>query len=148
MGLVGFNTTTKEALILDGGNRAFSTTNISQVGNAVAAVLLQPEETANQFIYVHSFTATQKEILAEFENATGEKWTISESTAEESKAQGQALLAKGDTLGLFPLLKAIILGEGYGSDFTKDAVLSNQKLGLPDQDLASTVAAVVAGKPI
>jgi hypothetical protein len=135
-------------LIFDGGNRAFSATNLSQVGNAVVAVLSKPEETANQFIYIDSFTATQNEILAELEKATGEKWKVTESTTEEAKAEGQALFARGDYSGLLLLLKAIFLGEGYGSDFTKDAVLGNEKLGLPNQDLVSTVTALAAGKAV
>jgi hypothetical protein len=135
-------------LIFDGGNRAFSATNLSQVGNAVVAVLSKPEETANQFIYIDSFTATQNEILSELEKATGEKWKVTESTTEEAKAEGKALFAKGDFSGLLLLLKAIFLGEGYGSDFTKDAVLDNEKLGLPNQDLVSTVTALAAGRAV
>ena len=135
-------------MIFDGGNRAFSASNLSQVGNAVVAVLSKPEETANQFIYVDSFTATQNEILAELEKATGERWRVTESTTEEAKAEGQALFAKGDYSGLLLLLKAIFLGEGYGSDFTKDAVLGNEKLGLPNQDLVSTVTALAAGRAV
>ena len=148
MGLVGFNIHTKEAVIFDGGNRAFSTSNLSQVGNAVVAVLSKPEETANQFIYIDSFTATQNEILAELEKATGEKWKVTESTTKEAKTEGQALFAKGDFSGLLLLLKAIFLGEGYGSDFTKDAVLGNEKLGLPNQDLVLTVTALATGKAV
>ncbi len=135
-------------MILDGGNRAFSSSNLSQIGNAAVAVLLKPEETANQYIYVDSFTTTQNEILAELEKATGEKWKVTESTTEYAKTEGQALFAKGDFSGLLWLLKVIILGEGYGSDFTKDAVLANKKLGLPNQDLVSTAAALAAGKLI
>jgi hypothetical protein len=111
-------------------------------------VLSKPEETANQFIYIDSFTATQNEILAELEKATGEKWKVTESTTAAAKAEGEPLFAKGDFSGLLLLLKVIALGEGYGSDFTKDAVLGNEKLGLPNQDLVSTVAALVAGKSI
>jgi len=57
-------------LIFDGGNRPFSVTNLSQVANAVVAVLLKPEDTANQFLYVDSFTATQNEILDVLEKTT------------------------------------------------------------------------------
>jgi hypothetical protein len=64
------------------------------------------------------------------------------------KAEGELLFAKGDFSGLLMLLKVITFGESYGSDFGKDAVLGNRKLGLPKQDLVSTVAALVAGKPI
>ncbi|KAL9118619.1 MAG: hypothetical protein Q9187_004832 [Circinaria calcarea] len=148
MGLVGFNINTKEAAIFDDGNRKFSTSNLSQVGNAVVAVLLKPEETANQFIYIDSFTATQNEILTELEKATGEKWKVTESTTEAAKTEGQALFAKGDFSGLLLLLNVLFLGEGYGSYFAKEAVLGNEKLGLPKQDLVSTVATLVAGKSI
>jgi hypothetical protein len=135
-------------LILDGGNRAFSTSNLSQIGNAVVAVLSKPEESANQFIYIHSFTATQNEILAELKKATGEKWKVTESTTEAAKAEGEPLFAKGDLTGLLLLLKVITLGEGYGSDFKKDAVLGNEKLSLPNQNLVSTVTALTTGKSI
>ncbi len=79
---------------------------------------------------------------------TGKKWKVTESTTEAAKTEGEPLFAKGDFAGLLLLLKAIFLGEGYGSDLTKDAVLANEKLGLPNQDLASSVAAVLAGKSV
>lgn len=145
---MGFNINTKEALILDDGNRAFSVSNLSQISHAVVAVLLKPEETSNQFIYIHSFTATQNEILAELEKGTGDKWKITKSTTQSAMTEGQKLFANGDFSGLLLLLKVISLDEGYGSDFTSDAVLSNERLGLPNQDLASTVAAVVAGQSV
>jgi hypothetical protein len=135
-------------MILDGGNRKFTTSNLSQIGNAVVAVLLKPEETANQIIRVESFTATQNEILAELESATEEKWKVTESTTESAKAEGLPLFAKGDFLGLMLLLKVVVFGEGYGSDFGKDAILGNKKLGLPNQDLASSVAALATGKSL
>lgn len=145
---MGFNINTKEALIFDGGNKAFSVSNLGQIGNAVVAVLSKPEETANQFIYIHSFTATQNEILAELERTAGEKWKVMESTTEAAKIAGEPLFAEGDFAGLLLLLKVIMLGEGYGSDFTKDAVLDNERLGLPDQGLFSSVEAIVAGKSV
>ncbi|KFY35868.1 hypothetical protein V494_05520 [Pseudogymnoascus sp. VKM F-4513 (FW-928)] len=148
MGLVGFNIHTKEALIFDDGNRRFSTTNLSQLGNAVVAVLSKPAATANQYLYIDSFTASQNEILAALEAETGAKWTVTTSTTDAAVAEGQALFAKGDFSGLLLLLKANFLGEGYGSDFTKDAKLSNELLGLPDQSLAITVKALVKGEGI
>ena len=145
---MGFNINTNEALIVDGGNLPFSTTNLSQIGNAVVAVLKKPAATSNQFIYIDSFTATQNEILAEFEKVTGKKWDVSVTTSEQAKKEGLELFGKGDFAGLLSLLKVIMLSEGYGSDFTKDATLSNSKLGLPDQSLSKTITAIVAGKPI
>lgn len=112
------------------------------------AVLSNPTTTANQYLYIDSFTASQNEILAELESATGEKWTVTESTTEAAVTEGQALFDKGDFAGLLLLLKANFLGEGYGSDYTKDAKLSNEFLGLPNQDLASTVKAIISGEAI
>jgi hypothetical protein len=111
-------------------------------------VLSKPDQTANQFLYIDSFTATQNQILAELEAATGKTWEVSHSTTEACEKDGQELFAKGDYSGLMLLLKAIMLGPGYGSDFTKDATLANEFLGLPKQSLAETVAAVVAGKSV
>ncbi|KFY71508.1 hypothetical protein V499_08342 [Pseudogymnoascus sp. VKM F-103] len=148
MGLVGFNIHTKEALIFDGGDRRFSTSNLSQLGNAIVAILSKPTATVNQYLYIDSFTASQNEILAALESTTGEKWTVTKSTTEAAVTEGQALFAKGDFSGLLLLLKANFLGEGYGSDFTKDAKLSNEILGLPSQDLTSTVRALVKGETI
>ena len=148
MGLVGFNINTKEAVIMDDGDHAFSTSNLSQVGNAVVAVLLKPDETANQFMYVDSFTATQNEVLAELEKATGEKWKVTNKTVDSAKTEGQELFAKGEISGLLLLILVITLGEGYGSDFRKHGTLANKKLDLPNQDLVSTVAALVAGNSI
>lgn len=135
-------------MIFEDGNIQFSTTNMSQMGNAVLAVLLKPEETANQYLFVHSFTATQNEILSEFEKTTGEKWKVSETTVAATEKEGQELLARGDPAGTLLLLKVINFGSGFGSDFTKDHEVSNGKLGLPTQDLTMTVAAVVTGMPI
>lgn len=133
---------------MDGGDRAFTATNLSQVGNAVVSVLSKPEETANQFLYIESFTTTQNSILAELEKATEKKWEVTESTTEAAAKEGTEFFSKGDMSGLMLLLKTIMLGEGYGSDFTKDASLDNEKLGLPKQGLAETVAALAAGKSV
>lgn len=112
------------------------------------AVLSNPTATVNQYLYIESFTASQNEILAALESGTGEKWTVTESNTEVAVTEGQALFDKGDFAGLLLLLKANFLGEGYGTDYTEDAKLSNEFLGLPNQDLASTVKAIVAGEAI
>jgi hypothetical protein len=91
---------------------------------------------------------TQNEILAEREKATGKKWEISELTKDAQAKEGGELLANRDFSGLWLLLKAHFVGEGYGSDFMKDAAFANEKVGLPKQGLAETLAALVAGKSV
>lgn len=39
----------------------------------------------------------------------------------------------------------ITFGKGFGSNFREDAVLSNEELGLPKQDLGWSVASLVEG---
>lgn len=73
---------------------------------------------------------------------------MSHSTTEACEKDGQELSSTGDYAGLMLLLKAIMLGPGYGSDFTMDATLANEFLGLPKQSLAETLAAVVARKSV
>jgi hypothetical protein len=145
--LFGFNTNTHSATIYDGGNKHFSVTNLSQVANAVVAVLLKPEGTANQYLFVDSFTVTQSEILTALETATQKKWEVKNSTLESAEKLGKESLAKGDFQGLLNLLRVVFCGEGYGSDFSKDEVLANEKLGLPKQTLEDTVTRLAEGKP-
>ena len=140
---MGFDVEKKEALIFDGGNKTFSTTLLSHIGNAVVAVLSKPEETANQFIFVHSFTTTQNEILAVAEKATGAKWKVTEQTTAAALAEGEPLFKKGDYSGLFSLLRVITFGDGYGSAFEKEAVEGNKMLDLESQDVEETVKALV-----
>ena len=82
------------------------------------------------------------------EKETGRKWDVTESSTEAAAVEGQELFSKGDYSGLLLLLKVNMLGEGYGSDFTKDAQLANEKLGLPEQSLEATVKALVGGKQV
>jgi hypothetical protein len=112
------------------------------------AVLLKPEETANQFLFVDSFTVTQNEILTALETATQKKWEVTNSTLESAEKIGKESLAKGDFLqGMINLLHVVFFGEGYGSDFSKDEVLANEKLSLPKQTLEDTVTRFAEGKP-
>lgn len=62
--------------------------------------------------------------------------------------EGRERFAKGDFSGLLLLLKAVFMGEGYGSDFTKDEVLGNTKLDLPEQQLERAVKDFVDGREL
>lgn len=108
-------------------------------------MLQHPEETSNKYIYVHSFTVTQNEILAALEKATGTKWDVQHATVEATLVKGKEMLAKGDKSGAILLLQACFMGEGYGSDFGRDERLANEMLGLPVQGLEESVRRVVEG---
>ncbi|EGE79382.2 hypothetical protein BDDG_02321 [Blastomyces dermatitidis ATCC 18188] len=45
-----------------------------QVGRALVAILEHPSATANQYVYVSSYTVTASEMVTVLEKATGSKW--------------------------------------------------------------------------
>lgn len=114
----------------------------------MAGILSHPAETANKSIYVASFTPTQNEILSVLEEATGEKWTVQKISTADAKIQGFEALGKGDMTGIVGVLMASTYGPGNGNDFSKDADLSNDLLGLPKEDLKTVTEAIVKGKDV
>ncbi|KAF4631096.1 hypothetical protein G7Y89_g7039 [Cudoniella acicularis] len=126
-GLIGFDITKHSAIIFDGGNRPFSTSNLSQIGNSVVAALSKPAETRNKYLCIHSFTVTQNQILAALEKATGKKWDVTTSTTEAAEREGKELFGKGDYNGLLLLLKVNMLGEGFKNQVTFDAFRRHQQ---------------------
>ncbi|KAH8657163.1 hypothetical protein BGZ60DRAFT_545662 [Tricladium varicosporioides] len=144
----GLNINSHTAMLVDGGNRAFSVTTLSQTAAAILAVLAKPTETANQYIYVHSFTVSQKQILSVLEEQEGRQWELQEVSSEELTKDGKALLSKGNFTGALKLLHVCFLGEGFGSDFTKDVEggVANGWLGLPKQDLNDEVKKIYVGQ--
>lgn len=139
---------THTATIYDDGNQPFSVTTLSSVGKAVSGILNNPAATANKSLYVASFTPTQNDILAVLENATGKKWEVEKITTADAMVQGFEALGKGDMSGLVGVLMASTCGPANGNNFTKNAVLSNDLLGLPKEDLNIVTRAILEGKDV
>ncbi|KAF4961798.1 hypothetical protein FSARC_10094 [Fusarium sarcochroum] len=49
--------------VADGGDIKMSTTRLDDIGKAISAVLLEPEETVNKLYYIHTAVMTQNQIL-------------------------------------------------------------------------------------
>lgn len=118
------------------------------MGKTVAGILLKPAETANKPVYIASFTPTQNEILSVLEETTGKKWTVEKISTVDAKTQGFEALGKGDMSGFVGILMASTYGPGNGNDFSKNAVLSNDLLGLPEEDLKTVTKALVEGNEV
>lgn len=88
-GFAGFDLATHEAMIYDDGDQRFSTSTFHLVGSAVAKVLLQPDVTANRYVYVSSFTTTQNEILSELEDISGVEWKVTRVDSKTKIREGQ-----------------------------------------------------------
>jgi nucleoside-diphosphate-sugar epimerase len=154
-GFMGWNLPERKAIIYDGGNVEWEATNVKRVADAVAATLA-PEHlkaTANQYVYVNSFTTTQNKVLAALEKAVGQKFEVQESTAAELAKAATERQAKNkkDVSAVFDLIASEILnlhGLNYYSKKTPGG-LWNEWLGLPAENMEESVARIagrMAGK--
>jgi len=86
VGFFGTDMANHKPTIWDSGDVKFSTTTRATIGKAVAAVLAQPEKTANQFLFISSFEITQNERVASLEKATGVGNGISSTSPGTSRS--------------------------------------------------------------
>jgi len=146
-GFLGYDTKAHTATVYDSGDLAVGYTNLDTIGFAVQRIFERSAETANKFLYIASVSASQNEIVASFEKATGQTWTITKaSTAEAGKIGGEKL-AKGDFSGIKLVLFRILYGGDPNADYRKHpGGLANDLLGLPKEDLDEIIKEVLAGK--
>lgn len=94
--LLGINTKDKTGTIVDSGNKPYAATHVSFIGEAVAAILKKPEETANKYLSIFSFAITQNEVLKIFEEETGSKFQITQLKGSDLIKAATDSVAKGD----------------------------------------------------
>ena len=136
--LFGYDLKARKALIYDSGDSRFATTTMATIGAAIAGILRHPEETANQFIFVASFTTSQNEILGALERVSGKKWDVQRTTTVEAARVGMEKFGKGNG-GVLDLLLATVYTERTGSNFEENHELANVLLDLPKENLDAVV---------
>ncbi|KKP03962.1 hypothetical protein THAR02_03944 [Trichoderma harzianum] len=94
--LLGINAKDKTGTIIDSGNKPYAATHVSFIGEAVAAILRKPEETANKYLSIFSFAITQNEVLKIFEEETGSKFQITQLKGSDLIKAATDSVAKGD----------------------------------------------------
>lgn len=141
-GFLGFDLENKAATLYDGGDRPFTQTTYEKVAQSVVAVLSKPSETANRYLYISSFNVSQKTVLSAIEQATGEKFTVSNSTTASLQESGLKALQAGGGPDVALLILFGILGEGNGGDYGL-AKNDNALLGLEGEDLLAVVKDIV-----
>ncbi|KAI1407157.1 NAD(P)-binding protein [Hypoxylon sp. FL1857] len=137
-GTAGFNKDTKTAVIYDSGNEPVQASNLAFIGRAIAAVLSQPDKTANQYFSIASFNPSQNQILEIVEAETGERWNVEHATTAEQEKIGLEKLSKGDYSAFSNLLRRHIYADG-ANHAVKGEESANGLLGLQEEDLAATV---------
>ncbi|KAF7189447.1 Isoflavone reductase-like IRL [Pseudocercospora fuligena] len=126
--------------VLDDGEAKWSASTLSQIGEATARILQRPDVTKNRMIYVQSFLVSQNEVLASFEHATGQKWTVQRHDSKQYQAEEKKKADSGDleaVENLVWLLGAIDANWELRKDFAM------QDLGLKNEDLDEVVSNVV-----
>ena len=145
VGFLGFNFSTRTATIYDSGTTKWSGTNLSSVGTAVVSILLHPSQTANRYLYTATNTISQLDILASLEKATGgKKWTVEHASTSELKRLGKEKIERGEVMeGVGMCIVAAIHTSGVMGNILEDVELSNELLGVEEEDLDKTIARVV-----
>lgn len=91
-----FDVKRKRAVLLGSGDEKVSLTTMRDVGKLVVAAIKHPETTKNKAIKVNSFTATPKEIAAEFQKQTGDTWSLGYTSLDELKKLEQEAWERKD----------------------------------------------------
>ncbi|KAJ9606992.1 hypothetical protein H2200_009003 [Cladophialophora chaetospira] len=149
-GVLGWNLPEKSVTLFDGGDVEFEATNVAQIGRSVVAILERPDETANQYVYINSFTTTQNKMLKAFEDISGEKFKVTHAKKEDFSKVAQEKIksdpGKGAAYvegGLGAIILIMLNHRGY-NEYSKTKGLWNKRLGLPEEKLEDTVKAVLA----
>ncbi|CZR69139.1 related to 2`-hydroxyisoflavone reductase [Phialocephala subalpina] len=136
VGLFGIDFKNKTAKIFDSGNEPYSPTTLSFIGKCIVAILKQPDKTANKYLTVASFTATQREVLKIFEEETGSKFQITNVTSSELEKVGDEKLASGDPSAYVEFVIQWLFADGCNHAIKDNAV---KLLGLEEEDLRTVV---------
>ena len=115
-GFLGFDLVKREATVYDHGEGAGDLTTLSDVCEAVRAVLkYAPQETANRWVHVNTFRVTQAQILEILQTATGgQEWTCRYVESRVMSWMGNKELGEGDCGGFQPAVLGLFWG-GYES---------------------------------
>lgn len=141
-GFLGFQISDRKATLYDEGNVPTTLTTYATVAKSVVGVLSRPDETANRFVHIQSFVATQNEILSSLEKATSDTFTVTHKPSTGLRDSGRAALQAGGGHDVLNLLIWGIYGKGNGGDFglVKN---DNALLGLPQESLDAVIRELV-----
>ncbi|KXH43306.1 hypothetical protein CNYM01_04764 [Colletotrichum nymphaeae SA-01] len=133
----GFDTAARKAVLIEDGEGKTGLITMKDVGTTLVASLRHPEASFNRALKVQSFVATGKEIVAEYEKQTGEKWEIVYSSLETLKKAEEKAWAEGIPYATIFTLRRIWAEGGTLYDKT-----DNERIGLGPNDVESLEIAV------
>lgn len=129
--------------IWDGGDRLFSATTLTSVGQAVVGVLANPEATKNRAVYVQDLAISQNKLLSlTLKVAPQLQLEPVPAKLADIKAVSDARIAKGEfTMDVLVLYIFVSLfGEGYGRHWAKT---DNELLGISGNYTDADIEAIL-----
>ncbi|KAK7723326.1 hypothetical protein SLS57_004520 [Botryosphaeria dothidea] len=138
----------RKATILDSGIHKFTVTTLPNVALATTKILQNPEATANRYLYFQDFACSLRDIVAELEKQTGEKWELEMASSETEIAKARKGIAHGDAGAMYDLLSISFVGDAKvprGTWFEEAGLdLANELIGgLPNVTLEDVVREVL-----
>jgi hypothetical protein len=144
----------RKATLYDDGTNPIVTNTVSQLGRAVARLLGLPVRSSsspslsdykNKFVYIRSFSVSQKDMLSAAQRATHtapDDWHITKISVDDYIKAGLELLRNGNRMGMMNILYGSTFKKGLGDQFY-GRELANEKIGMEDEDLDEVVEGVV-----
>ncbi|OBT69251.1 hypothetical protein VE03_01962 [Pseudogymnoascus sp. 23342-1-I1] len=154
----GFDFDKRSLTLYDDGNTKNSTSNLSQVGRAVAKVLSLKELPAdenddsltlssflNKGVYLKSFVVSQNDMFESVKRVTGTTdadWTVTHEDSKKRYEEGLAQVRSGNMAGFSKLLYSRAFYPEDSNDLS--AKVQNELLGLPDENLDESTKVAIA----
>lgn len=138
--LLGFDVGKRTALLFDEGGDKFSTTNLAQIGRAVVAILDRLEQTANQYLSVHSFCVSQAQVLEAIEATLGGPKFTRDRVGSRAFVRENMPNVNTDKRAMELVIGVLGIKR---SNWTGSPLFANDLLGLKDEDMEETVRRVL-----
>ena len=127
--------------IVDSGNEPYSTSTLGFIGQAVAAVLKKPDDTANKYLDIAGVVTTQNEVLRVAEKVTGAKFEISHVSGADLEKIGDEKLARHDYSAFGEYIQQFLFADGAGHAL-KPEKSANALLGLEGENLEDLIKSI------
>ena len=120
---------------------------VSQAGELVVRILLEPEKAKNRVILLNTIKASQNEIIEALEKATGQEWQKTYSTTDGLIERGKELIPSNPRAGYLMIIHGVLFDESgkyHLVDDRSDAVEFGIH-GLPVSEVVNGVVKEVVG---
>ncbi len=139
-GFLHFDSTRKNARIIDDGNKKSSLSTLSRIAEATIRVLKRDNITKNRKIFIQSFCVSQNECLESLKRSTGADWTVEYLNSEELIRKNKPLADAGNLVALGEVVFALGILNG---NWEAREEFGMGLLGLENENLNSVVKQVV-----